>query len=161
DLGDDDAANHTARKTALDDLRLKLDAALRGNSDDPILQALADTVVKYSIPHEYLFAALDGVEMDLSAQRYETFADLEQYCERVAAVVGQACIHIWGFRGPQALKLARRCGIAFQLTNILRDLKEDTERGRIYLPAEDLGRFDYSVTDLKDGVINPAFARLM
>ena len=108
-----------------------------------------DTVARYRIPIEYLTAVIDGVEMDLAGQRYETFEELEQYCERVASVVGLACIHIWGFRDERALEPARRCGVAFQLTNILRDLKEDAGRGRVYLPGEDLQRFGYREDELR------------
>lgn len=166
DLGDDGPCEDghrdaDQRKSVLNDLRLKLDDALKGKSTDPILRALADTTARYEIPHEYLTAVLDGVEMDLDGRRYQTFTDLEQYCDRVAGVVGLACIHIWGFRGPAALELARRCGLAFQLTNILRDLKEDAQRGRIYLPAEDLSRFGYTDSDLERGQANVCFISLM
>ena len=92
-----------------------------------ILPALADAVQRFHIPHEHLRAVIDGVEMDLDRRRYETFDELRTYCERVASAVGLACIHIWGFRGPEAFEPAGKCGIALQLTNILRDLKEDAE----------------------------------
>ncbi|HEY2827234.1 MAG TPA: phytoene/squalene synthase family protein, partial [Pirellulales bacterium] len=134
------------------------DAAKKIN---PILPALADTVARYRIPLEYLTAVIDGVEMDLAGQRYETFTELEQYCERVASVVGLACIHIWGFRGEQALRPARQCGVAFQLTNILRDLKEDAQRGRVYLPQEDLQRFGYSAEALRQKETSRAFFDLI
>ena len=161
DLGDDDASRQRGTQNGAGRFAIETGRSVADQSDDPILAALADTVAKYNIPHEYLFAVMDGVKMDLSAHRYETFADLEQYCERVASVVGQACIHIWGFRGPQAMELARRCGMAFQLTNILRDLKEDAQRGRVYLPADDLRQFGYSPDDLTCGVTNAGFASLM
>jgi 15-cis-phytoene synthase len=106
-------------------------------------------------------AAIDGVEMDLAGRQYETFAELEQYCERVASVVGLTCIHIWGFHSAAALEPARQCGLAFQLTNILRDLKEDSERGRCYLPQEDLRRFNCSVSQLAGGEVNQQFLDLM
>ena len=83
------------------------------------------------------------------------------YCHRVASVVGQACIHIWGFQGEEAIKLAAQCGIAFQLTNILRDLGEDAAGGRLYLPHEDLRRFSYTVNDLSRGVVDERFAALV
>jgi 15-cis-phytoene synthase len=103
-----------------------------------ILPALADAVRKFRIPPEHLLAVLDGVEMDLDGRRYETFEELETYCQCVASAVGLACIHIWGFRGPEAFEPARRAGIALQLTNILRDLHEDAAAGRVYLPLADL-----------------------
>ncbi len=126
-----------------------------------IFPALRDVIEQYHIPLEYLVATIDGVEMDLRAATYQTFDDLKLYCERVASVVGQACIHIWGFKDPAAIELARQCGLAFQLTNILRDLKEDAARGRIYLPAEDLQRFGYSTHDLQNIVVNDSFQSLM
>jgi 15-cis-phytoene synthase len=127
----------------------------------PVLPALADTVRRYCIPHEHLSAVIDGVEMDLVGQRYETFAELERYCERVASAVGLACIHIWGFRGPEAFEPARQVGVALQLTNILRDVKEDAVAGRIYLPLADLRSCGYSLDDLQAGVANDSFHRLM
>ena len=151
DLGDNERGGSESRRGALAQLRVELDRALDGEARDPILQALADTTARYQIPREYLAAVLDGVEMDLAGRRYETFDELEEYCYRVASVVGLSCIHIWGFRGPEALEPARHCGIAFQLTNILRDLKEDASRGRVYLPLEDLQRFNCRVEDLARG----------
>jgi 15-cis-phytoene synthase len=126
-----------------------------------ILPALADTVQRFQIPHEHLFAVIDGVEMDLDRRRYETFSDLERYCERVASAVGLACIHIWGFRGPEAFEPARQAGIALQLTNILRDLREDAAADRIYLPLADLRQCNYSENDLLAGVADRRFERLM
>jgi 15-cis-phytoene synthase len=126
-----------------------------------ILPALADTARRFHIPREHLDAVIDGVEMDLDHQRYETFDELRQYCERVASAVGLACIHIWGFHGPEAFEPARQAGIALQLTNILRDLKQDAEAGRVYLPLADLRQCGYSVDDLLAGVDNQAFRRLM
>jgi 15-cis-phytoene synthase len=132
-----------------------------------LLPALVDTVKKYRIPTEHLFAVLDGVEMDLDRRRYETFTELELYCRRVASAVGLACIHIWGFRGrgtvegEAAIGHARQAGIAMQLTNILRDLKSDAAADRIYLPLEDLRTCGYSEEELKKGVVNRGFYRLM
>jgi len=104
---------------------------------------------------------IDGVEMDLNRRRYETFGELEVYCRRVASAVGLACIHVWGFTGEEALEPARKCGLAMQLTNILRDLKEDARRDRVYLPLEDLRRCGYSVDDLLAGVADDRFLELM
>ncbi|HUT89868.1 MAG TPA: phytoene/squalene synthase family protein [Thermoguttaceae bacterium] len=128
---------------------------------ETLLPALADTVRRFAIPREHLLAVIDGVAMDLSRVRYETFDDLTAYCERVASAVGLACTHIWGVRGEAAFEPARKCGIAFQVTNILRDLREDIEQGRVYLPLEDLRRCEYSVEDLAAGVVDERFERLM
>jgi len=137
---------------------IRADGAVPGAA---LLPALADTVRRFAIPTEHLFAVIDGVAMDLSGVQYETFDDLAAYCERVASAVGLACIHIWGVRGEHAFEFARKCGIAFQVTNILRDLKEDAEQGRVYLPRDDLRRFGYSVEALGAGVVDPRFERLM
>jgi phytoene synthase len=145
----------------LQSLRGSLVSALAGRTDDPLLVALADAVARYNIPQEYLYAALDGVEMDLAGRTYETFDELAVYCHRVASVVGQACIYIWGFTDDAAIELAAQCGMAFQLTNILRDLREDAAGGRIYLPAEDFRRFDYTADDLRRGMYDERFMRLI
>ena len=126
-----------------------------------ILPAVAQTVRDFHIPPETLLAVLDGVEMDLSPRVYETFDELIVYCERVASAVGLACMHIWGFAGDAALPAGRSAGIALQLTNILRDLREDAGRGRVYLPLEDIRGCGYSIEELRRGVVNEAFLRLM
>ncbi len=149
------------RRRRLDAWRRSLDRALAGSFDDPLLPALAHTVARWNIPPVYLHDVLDGVEMDLDDCCYETFDELELYCYRVASAVGLACLYIWGFDGEKACEPARKCGIAFQLTNILRDVKEDLQRGRVYLPAEDLRRFGYSADELKRGVRDDRFRALM
>jgi 15-cis-phytoene synthase len=162
DLADDAEREENNRRAALEELRRILVGQFADSKTfNPILPALADTVARYRIPIEYLTAVIDGVEMDLVGQRYETFEELEQYCERVASVVGLACIHIWGFRDERALEPARRCGVAFQLTNILRDLKEDAGRDRVYLPEEDLQRFGYRDDELRRCEVNSRFIELM
>ncbi len=160
DLGDS-GEPVDVRRTKLADWRRSLQQALAGRFDDPLWPALVDAVERFRIPPEYLFDVIDGVEMDLVRSRWGTFAELTDYCEHVASAVGLACIHIWGFRDVAALEPARLCGIAFQLTNILRDLKEDAERDRVYLPQEDLDRFGYSVADLQRGVRDQRFHALM
>jgi phytoene synthase len=134
---------------------------MAGQSDDPLFPAVADTVRRFAIPPDYLQAAIDGVEMDLDRSRYETWDELAGYCDRVASVVGLACLHVWGFRGDGAIPPARACGLAFQLTNILRDLQEDAARDRVYLPAEDLRRFGYSADDLLRGVCDERLAAVV
>ena len=126
-----------------------------------LLPALADAVCRFGIPPEHLHAVIGGVEMDLDGRRYETFDALRQYCERVASAVGMACIHIWGFRGRAAFEPARAAGVALQLTNILRDLREDAAAGRLYLPLADMQQCGYSFDDLCAGVVNQPFLRLM
>jgi phytoene synthase len=160
DLGDNPRPA-AERRAALAAWRRSLEQALAGRFEAPLFPALADTVSRYRIPPEYLRSAIDGVEMDLDGRTYETFDELADYCYKVASVVGLSCIHVWGFDGPAALEPARKCGIAFQLTNILRDLKQDAAAGRIYLPQEDLRRFDCTADDLLNGRRRAGFARLM
>lgn len=126
-----------------------------------ILPALVDTVTRFEIPRDYLMAAIDGAEMDLTRQRYDTFDELSEYCYRVATAVGLACLRIWGYRGSDPGEPAHACGLAFQLTNILRDVREDCSRGRVYLPQEDLQRFGYSEEDLAASQDDDRFRSLM
>jgi phytoene synthase len=160
DLGDNDRPLDE-RRQALVAWRRALAEALEGRFADPIFPALADSVARFRIPTSYLSEVIDGVEMDLAGRHYDTFEELSLYCHRVAGVVGLACLHIWGFRGEEAFAPALKCGLAFQLTNILRDLKEDAEAGRIYLPAEDLRRFAYTPDELRRGVRDSRFSALM
>jgi phytoene synthase len=151
----------TEKRALLDDWRRQLDRALAGTYTHRLHPAFHHTVASYGIPPQYLADVLDGVCMDLEPVRYETFADLYPYCYRVASAVGLACIHIWGFERPEAKGFAESAGIAFQLTNILRDLAEDAARGRVYLPREDLRRFGYSEEQLRRGERDDSFRRLM
>lgn len=116
-----------------------------------ILPALADTVRRFGIPPRYLWAVLDGVAMDLEPRGFETFAELVEYCRLVASAVGRACLCIWGAHRGEALPLADECGVAFQVTNILRDLGEDAARGRVYVPRADLDACGYSLEALRRG----------
>ena len=131
------------------------------HSSNPIIICLADHIRRLGIPQEYFDEIIAGVEMDLSISRYATFSDLYQYCYRVASVVGLVCLKIFGARAPESQTYAVNLGIAFQLTNILRDVKPDGERGRIYLPLEDLARFGYGERDLLAGAYTPEFISLM
>lgn len=132
-----------------------------GHADHHTLPALRDTVRAFNIPVDYLRQLIDGTEMDLTATRYATFDDLYRYCYRVASVVGLVCIHIFEFQEEKAKEQAEACGIAFQLTNILRDIKEDFRRGRIYLPLEDMQRFKYTEENLRREVMDERFRKLM
>ena len=127
----------------------------------PVLRCLDGHIRRLGIPQEYFEDIIAGVEMDLTINRYATFRDLYQYCYRVASVVGLICLKIFGARAPEAQTYAVNLGVAFQLTNILRDLKTDGARGRIYLPAEDLTRFGYTEQELLAGAYTPAFINLM
>jgi phytoene synthase len=146
--GDEPAAEKAA---ALAAWRRELDDALEGRPTDwPGLPALADVVRRRSIPPGLLREVIDGVEMDVEPRRFADFDELAHYCYHVASTVGLCCIHIWGFDSDngRAERLAGRCGLALQLTNILRDVREDAERGRVYLPEDDLRRFGVEPRDL-------------
>lgn len=128
----------------------------------PFLPAMFDTMHRYDIPVTYPLEILSGVVMDLDRTHYATLDELETYCYRVASAVGLACIHIWGFERQDCVpSLVHRCGMAFQITNILRDLKEDVRNDRVYLPQEDLLRFGYHESDLRDEVVDGRFRQLM
>lgn len=152
----------TSKADALRRWRDALSGALKGDfGESKILPAFADSVQRYSIPEIYFYELIDGAEMDLSVSRYQTFDDLYQYCYRVASVVGLVCIHIFGFQSAKAKSYAESCGVAFQLTNILRDVKEDAEHGRIYLPLDDMNAVGYSEDDLCRSIFDDRFRRLM
>ncbi|HUS08790.1 MAG TPA: phytoene/squalene synthase family protein [Bryobacteraceae bacterium] len=135
DLSDDPAVASSVR---MEHWRAELDAALQGKyGENPCWPAFHDAVLRYNIPHEYFYQMIEGVSSDLRPRNFQTFDELYRYCYQVASVVGLTIVHIFGFNNPMALPLAEKCGIAFQLTNIIRDVKEDSERGRDYLPLED------------------------
>ncbi len=146
------------KRVSLDRWRGDLDSALSGKSVAwPGLLAMAHTVHRHGIPARHLHEVLDGVGMDLEPRVFAKFEDLYTYCYRVASAVGLSCIHIWGFQsqGGRAEALAEQCGVALQLTNILRDVREDARLGRIYLPQEDMNRFSVSPDDLASAAVAP------
>jgi len=158
DLSDEPGAS----QAALDRWKGELEEALEGRfSDHPLWPAFHHTVRRFGIPHEYFRQMIEGVTGDLEPRRIENFDELYQYCYRVASVVGLTIIHIFGFDTRSALPLAEKCGVAFQLTNILRDIREDAGLGRIYIPAEDLRRFGVSEEDLATGNRTEGFLNLM
>lgn len=141
--------------------RQELARCFEGQPQEPVAQRLASAIKRFPVPRSALEAILDGVEMDLDRSRYETFEDLYPYCCRVAGAVGLCCIEIFGYSDPRCRDYAVDLGVALQLTNILRDVKADAERGRIYLPQENLRRFGVSAEDLRTGRYSPAFVELM
>jgi 15-cis-phytoene synthase len=151
-----DEAGATA--ASIEQWRSALTAALAGRpTDHPVWPAFLDSVKRFQIPHQYFYEMIDGVLSDIEPRKVATFDELYRYCYQVASVVGLTTVHIFGFDDPKALDLAEKCGIAFQLTNILRDVREDDGLGRRYLPAEDLKRF--GVAKLTEPTEN--FTRLM
>ena len=174
DITDDNTLSADDRHDMLADWLNKVHRALAGlPTDDPVLLALTDAQRTYQIPVGLLDQLAYGTETDLDyteeepgaarplVARYQTFEELRQYCYGVASVVGLVCIKIFGYRDPAAESLAERCGLAFQLTNIIRDVKEDVAVGRIYFPREDLTQFGLSPADLTGanvGRIRPLLA---
>lgn len=140
---DDISEAEGATRQGIDGWRGQLDLALGGEAgESPLWPAFIDTVQRYKIPPQYFHEMIDGVSGDLEPRQIATFDELYHYCYQVASVVGLTIIHIFGFESPDALPLAEKCGIAFQLTNILRDVGEDQAHGRVYIPEEDLRAFD-------------------
>jgi 15-cis-phytoene synthase len=170
DITDDPSLTIPERRQKLDGWLDSLHRAQQGQpTDDAILLALTDAQRRYAIPAGLLDELAHGTAMDLddaenaadsgpSAITYKTFEDLRVYCYRVASVVGLVCIHVFGYRDPAAEALAERCGLAFQLTNIIRDVKEDASLGRVYLPEEDLAKFELTPRDVLNGA-DPARLR--
>jgi len=154
DLGDDEGTVDE-RRQKLASWREQWHRALAGQYDDVLLPAVVDTVRRYDVPPQYLETAIDGVETDLVRTRFATLDELADYCYQVASVVGLASIHVWGFRRcDESIEAAKACGIAFQLTNILRDIGEDAGRGRTYLPQDELARFGLTDADLAAGRVD-------
>lgn len=146
----------------IDFLTEELQIAYNTNeSEHPVIRAFILVVERYGIPFEYPLDLLKGVAMDLQQARYKTFDELTFFCYRVAAVVGLMMTHILGYKDTRAFEYAKRLGIAMQLTNILRDIKEDKEMGRIYLPEMDLDLFGVSVQDILNERMTPQLRALM
>ena len=146
----------------LAEYRRRLEQCLHGQPSDPVFLALQDTIRRYRVPPEYFWQLIDGVEMDLTVRHYSTFADLRRYCYGVASTVGLISIEIFGYRdGQQARQHAEDLGIALQLTNILRDIREDAQRDRIYIPQDEMERFGYSEADILGGIANETSLHLM
>lgn len=157
----DDPGDLDSKRRGLARWRAFLDDTVSGNTQGhAILPALSDTIARFEIPTRYFHDLILGAEMDLTVGSYATFDRLSEYCYRVAGTVGLTCLHVFGFRDPRAPDLAERLGLAFQLTNILRDVRSDFEMGRVYLPQEDLDRFGVAPAELR-GPLTPRMERLL
>jgi 15-cis-phytoene synthase len=139
----------------------ELKRSLYGVSRYSLLNRLATIIHRFNIPVEYFYELIKGMEMDLVNTRYGTFVELELYCHRVASTVGLICAEVFGYNNENTKQYAINLGIALQLTNILRDIKSDTKRGRIYLPLEDLKKFNYTEEELRNFTYNERFVELM
>jgi phytoene synthase len=157
----DEGTDERRKVVLLRNWRMELGRALRGVSTYPLLNQLSTTALKFHIPVDHFYDLIRGMEMDLVKTRYETFDELHEYCYLVASSVGLMCRQIFGYRNESTRDYAVNLGIALQLTNILRDVKDDAKKGRIYIPCEDLRRFGYTEEDLLAGRYTPEFMSLM
>ncbi len=160
DISDNEAGFVENRQKHLDAWRTKLAEAFAGRfGNDPVLPAFASAIDRYNIPYGYFTELIDGIQSDLRPAVYRTFDELYRYCYQAASVVGLTTIHVFGFDKPAALQLAEKCGVAFQLTNIMRDVSEDAGLGRVYLPEDDLERFGLSRGEILERTVKPADER--
>ena len=149
------------KRLGFEEVRRNLRVSEPSGEDAPMYRALHDAAVRFEIPYSYFDEILEGVEMDMVKSRFANFEELREYCYKVASVVGLVCIRIFGFEDPKAKEYAVDMGLAMQLTNILRDVKEDAERGRIYIPQDEMSRFKYTEAELERGALNDEFRSLM
>jgi 15-cis-phytoene synthase len=157
----DETADMQIAQTKLDWWRKETAEIHGGKPTHPVTQALAEVVKSFDLPRDKLLEIIDGMQMDLQQTRYLDFKALELYCYRVASVVGLLAVEIFGYTDPQTLKYAHDLGIAFQLTNIIRDVGEDARRGRIYLPINELQQFNVTAKQITDATYNDNFRALM
>ena len=157
----DDVADPAVARTKLAWWRTEVANLFAGHPQHPVARALQPFAAPYRLDGARMNEIIDGMEMDLVQHRYADFEDLRRYCHRVAGVVGQLSASIFGYRNPLTLEYAEALGIAFQLTNIIRDVGEDARRGRVYLPADELARFNLAAEDILARRGGPAFRSLM
>ena len=157
----DDCPDAAVSRTKLAWWRGEVAALFEGRASHPVTRALAVSLKHFYLPQEQLLEIIDGMEMDLEQVRYADFKALHLYCYRVASVVGLLAAEIFGYRDRQTLKYAHDLGLAFQLTNIIRDVGEDARRGRIYLPQDEMARFGVSESDLLQAHYTDNFRQLM
>ena len=157
----DECTDVSVARTKLAWWRTEVAALYAGKGRHPVAQALATVVTSFKLPQERLQEIIDGMEMDLTQRRYADFPALKQYCYRVASVVGLLAAEIFGYADPRTLVYAENLGMAFQLTNIIRDVGEDARRDRVYLPLDELARFNVPVADIMHARATDDFRRLM
>jgi phytoene synthase len=157
----DEPSDRSAAQAALQWWRSEVARLFAGNPQHPVTRALAPWTAPYGISEARLNEIMDGLEMDLNQTRYLDFAGLRLYCHRVAGVVGELAAGIFGYRNAKTLEYADRLGLAFQLTNIIRDVGEDARHDRIYLPMDELKRFEVTASDILNGRHTENFTRLM
>ena len=157
----DEPSDPSAAQAALQWWRGEVARLFAGSPQHPVTRALAPWTAPYGISEARLNEIMDGLEMDLNQTRYLDFAGLRLYCHRVAGVVGELAAGIFGYRNAKTLEYADRLGLAFQLTNIIRDVGEDARHARIYLPMDELKRFEVTASDILNGRHTENFTRLM
>lgn len=157
----DGAEDEKEKYTRLRQWTTELENSLYGVSKYSVLNRLSTIIRRFNIPLHHFYDLLKGMEMDLTKKRYETFEELQEYCYRAASTVGLICAEVFGYKTERTKQYAINLGIALQLTNILRDLKQDAKRGRVYLPQEDLRRFGYTEDELSRSIYNERFVELM
>ncbi len=157
----DECADVTLARTKLAWWRTEVAAIFAGKANHPVGKALAGVVSDFRLPQERLLEIIDGMEMDLTQHRYPDFDALRLYCHRVAGVVGLLSAEIFGYTDSRTLEYAENLGLAFQLTNIIRDVGEDSRRDRVYLPLDELARFKVTVADIINGNATAEFRTLM
>lgn len=151
-----------AQRTLMDGARARLRDCRAGDREGPLFTALGWALDTFDIPDEYLEELVNGVEMDFTLQRYETWADLKLYCYRVASMVGLICTSVFGTKpDPKAVDYATHMGIGLQIVNIMRDVREDAARGRVYFARDEMERFGLTADDILAGVDDERFVALM
>lgn len=161
DLVDEDNSEIQIKHARLERWREEVQACYNGTANHPVLRGLRMVLDHFDIPKEYILALIRGVEMDLEKSRYETFEELREYCYRVASTVGLISVRIFGAKHEATLEYAENLGYALQLTNILRDVKQDALKGRIYLPLEDLRRFNFDEGGIFKSKYDDRFIEMM
>ena len=161
DIVDENSDSTDLKYEKLRKWRIEFEKSFSGNSEFALLNKLGKTISNFNIPLDPFFELIKGMEMDLQKDRYKSFDDLQLYCYRVASTVGLMCIEIFGYKHPSTKQFAVDLGIALQMTNILRDIGKDAKNGRIYLPQEDLLRFNYSEQEILSLIYNNNFRDLM
>lgn len=161
DIVDENSDSTDLKYEKLRKWRIEFEKSFSGHSEFALLNKLGKTISNFNIPLDPFFELIKGMEMDLQKDRYKSFDDLQLYCYRVASTVGLMCIEIFGYKHPSTKQFAVDLGIALQMTNILRDIGKDAKNGRIYLPQEDLIKFNYSEQEIMSLVYNDNFRDLM
>lgn len=161
DISDEEGLSIEENRNRLNLCREELQDAIHGEASSPVFLALSDTIQRFQIPGEYFFELIEGMEMDLEKNRYPTFEELWDYCYHVASVVGLISLEIFGYSHEKARDYGISMGIALQLTNIIRDIEEDLNRNRIYLPQRELEKFCITEEELKQKKMTPKLRKFL